>query len=146
MRGINHSDFLGRTINSRNERASILFNKLFYLRQSHNKVSGKFSKRYGSDQNQQADPSLHNCCFFIGFIAYSLIVRDCVPATTPNLSQPFLIFGNICKVIRMFFDGKARLQQKIGELLAQISIREKDNAQAARSYTIAISISSGLRS
>lgn len=98
------------------------------------------------DDHQQRNFVLHYGVAFVDPVANALVVGDRDAAMGAAIFQPLLIRAIRRKQIVVPLDSKAGSGQDCRKLFPEIAIGEKSQAQAARSYSTASSISSGLRS
>ena len=99
-----------------------------------------------TDDDQQRNVVVHDRVAFVDPVADALVVGDCNTAICATVFQPLLIGAIRRKQIVVSLDLKACSGQDGRELFPEIAIGEESPDQAARSYSTASSISSGLRS
>jgi hypothetical protein len=75
----------------------------------------------------------HDGVTLIRLISDAEIVRERNPAPTTYLLEPDFLRSRIGEVIGVPLYRKAALSKDLGKPLPEITIREKDGAQAARS-------------
>ena len=110
-------------------------------RRRRDEISSQVRERRLADYNQQGDAMSDYRLKLVGFVADPAIMADRNPAPLPNGCQPLVVRAIRFEVIRMPLDLEASGGKDVGELLAEVAIREEDAAQAARSYRTACSIS-----
>lgn len=81
----------------------------------------------------------------VRLVANPSIMRDCYPAARADYLQPFFIPVIRREVISVTLDGQSGSCEDGGKSSTQIAIGEENASQAARSYTIACSISAMVR-
>lgn len=62
---------------------------------------------------------------FVRLVSNTAIVRECYPVPTTYFLEPVLIRGRICEMVNVAFYCEATVAEDLGELLPEISIREK---------------------
>lgn len=70
---------------------------------------------------------------FVRLVSNSPVVCNGNPALTTDLGEPFFVGGVMRKVVDVTLDREPGSPQDLGELLSEVSIREEDMLQAARS-------------
>lgn len=86
-----------------------------------------------TDDDEQADAMLHDCCQFVGLVADAAIVGDGCPAAPADFFQPDGIRTIVREVVGVTFDLQAGGGQNFRKAFSEISIGKKDVAHAARS-------------
>jgi hypothetical protein len=60
-------------------------------------------------------------------------VRERGPATTAHLLKPIFVRSGVDEVVHVPFHSETACAEDLGKLVPEISVREKDATQAARS-------------
>ncbi|MEX1204205.1 MAG: hypothetical protein WD470_09775 [Rhodospirillaceae bacterium] len=93
----------------------------------------EFRVRGVSDDHEQRDPVLHDGIQFIGLVADAAIVCEGNPSPLADRTQPLFIGALGREVVPVFLDGQPRRLQYLGKAGTEVTIREEDNRQTARS-------------
>ena len=86
-----------------------------------------------SDDHEQRDPVPHDGISFIGLVTDTAIVREGDPSPLANRTQPLFIGASGREVVPVLLDGQPRRLQYLGKAGTEVTIREEDNRQTARS-------------
>lgn len=111
------------------------------LRRSRHECVGQIGIRGVSDHDEKKDPVRHDGCKLVRLVADASIVRYSNPAARSDSAQPRFVGAAWRKMIDVPLYLEASGSKNMGKLQSKISVREEDNAQAARSYTAACSMS-----
>ncbi len=94
-----------------------------------------------SDDDEECDAVPRDRRKLVRRVPNPLVVRDRYAAAFSDVPQPLLVRAIGCETVVVPFNRESGSGQNFGELLAKIAVCEKDETQAARSYSTASSIS-----
>lgn len=101
------------------------------VRECRHECMGELWVRRFANNHQQRDAMAHDCGELVWFETNAAIVRERYPPALANHFQPGFIFRVMLKMITMPFDRQPSLLENFRELLSEITVSEKDKAQAA---------------
>lgn len=110
-------------------------------RHRRDEVVGESRERCLADYHERRHSMTNYSLELVGLVANPPIMTDGDPTLLSNGLQPLIVRASRFEVIRMPLDLEAGGGKDVGELLAEVAIREENAIQAARSYKTACSIS-----
>lgn len=94
-----------------------------------------------SDNDQQEDSMRNDRRELVRLVANPRIVRHCNPASSGHVAKPGLVCAVVSEVVGVTFYLKPGVAKNGRELQSEVAVGEKDDTQAARSYSTACSTS-----
>jgi len=86
----------------------------------------------------------NDCCKFVRFVSDAAVVGYGDPSSSGHFAEPHIIRARWRKVVGVALDGQPCGAQGVRKLEAEVTVREEDNTQAARSYRIAFVMSASV--
>lgn len=94
-----------------------------------------------ADDDDESHAVANDRAELVRLLTDARVMRERAPAALRHCGQPFFVRSIRAKVITMPLGGDSGFVQEIREDVAEVAISKEDNAQAARSYSTACSMS-----